>query len=163
MWAIARILDRLRASAGIDLVDACHQYPHVLIEHGDLIMNPTYIQAIQQINQIETQKQQMEQQLDEVKAQLKIISQSTTKIEEIESRFQIQVNHELEEIKKQLTIIAESKLKIEGEISDKWNLLVKLRSRSYDQLMSEYTKVEEKLLIERRETNKIDVNEQPKE
>ena len=108
-------------------------------------------------------QQQMAQQLDDVKEQLKIISQSTTKIEEIESRFQIQVNHELEEIKKQLTIIAESKLKIEGEISDKWNLLVKLRSRSYDQLMSEYTKVEEKLLIERRETNKIDVNEQPEE
>jgi hypothetical protein len=108
-------------------------------------------------------QQQMAQQLDDVKEQLKIISQSTTKIEEIESRFQIQVNHELEEIKKQLTIIAESKLKIEGEISDKWNLLVKLRSRSYDQLMSEYTKVEEKLLIERRETNTTDVKEQPEE
>ena len=108
-------------------------------------------------------QQQMGQQLDEVKEQLKIISQSTSKIEEIESRFQVQVNHELEEIRKQLAVIAESKLRIEGDISDKWNLVVKLRSHSYDQLMSEYTKVEEKLLIERRETEKTDVSEQPEE
>ena len=108
-------------------------------------------------------QQQMGQQLDEVKEQLKIISQSTSKIEEIESRFQVQVNHELGEIRKQLAVIAESKLKIEGDLSDKWNLLVKLRSHSYDELMSEYTKVEEKLLIERRETEKTDVSEQPEE
>jgi len=108
-------------------------------------------------------QQQMGQQLDEVKEQLRIISQSTAKIEEIESRFQVQVNHELEEIRKQLAVIAESKLKIEGEISDKWNLVVRLRSHSYDQLMSEYTKVEEKLRIERRETEKTDVSEQPEE
>jgi len=108
-------------------------------------------------------QQQMGQQLDEVKEQLRIISQSTSKIEEIESRFQVQVNHELEEIRKQLAVIAESKLKIEGDISDKWNLVVKLRSRSYDELMSEYTKVEEKLLLERRETEKTDVSEPPEE
>jgi len=108
-------------------------------------------------------QQQMGRQLDEVKEQLRIISQSTAKIEEIESRFQVQVNHELEEIRKQLAVIAESKLKIEGEISDKWNLVVKLRSHSYDQLMSEYTKVEEKLLIERRETEETNVSEQPEE
>jgi hypothetical protein len=108
-------------------------------------------------------QQQMGQQLDEVKEQLRIISQSTAKIEEIESRFQVQVNHELEEIRKQLVVISESKLKIEGEISDKWNLVVRLRSHSYDQLMSEYTKVEEKLRIERRETEKTDVSEQPEE
>ena len=108
-------------------------------------------------------QQQMGQQLDEVKEQLKIISQSTSKIEEIESRFQVQVNHELEEIRKQLAVIAESKLKIEGDLSDKWNLLVKLRSRSYDELMSEYTKVEEKLLLERRETEETDVSEPPEE
>ena len=92
-----------------------------------------------------------------------MISQSTVKIEEIESRFQVQVNHELEEIRKQLAVIAESKLRIEGDISDKWNLVVRLRSHSYDQLMSEYTKVEEKILIERRETEKTDVSEQPEE
>jgi len=108
-------------------------------------------------------QQQMGQQLDEVKEQLRIISQSTSKIEEIESRFQVQVNHELEEIRKQLAVIAESKLKIEGDISDKWNLVVRLRSHSYDKLMSEYTKVEEKLLLERRETEKTDVSEQPEE
>ena len=108
-------------------------------------------------------QQQMGQQLNEVKEQLRIISQSTSKIEEIESRFQVQVNHELEEIRKQLAVIAESKLKIEGDISDKWNLVVKLRSRSYDELMSEYTKVEEKLLLERRETEKTDVSEPPEE
>ena len=108
-------------------------------------------------------QQQMGQQLNEVKEQLRMISQSTAKIEEIESRFQVQVNHELEEIRKQLAVIAESKLKIEGDISNKWNLLVKLRSHSYNQLMSEYTKVEEKLLLERRETEKTDVSEQPEE
>ena len=108
-------------------------------------------------------QQQMGQQLDEVKEQLRIISQSTAKIEDIESRFQVQVNHELGEIRKQLAVIAESKLKIEGDLSDKWNLLVKLRSRSYDELMSEYTKVEEKLLLERRETEETDVSEPPEE
>jgi len=106
-------------------------------------------------------QQQMGQQLDEVKEQLRVISQSTAKIEEIESRFQVQVNHELEEIRRQLAVIAESKLRIEGEISDKWNLVVRLRSHSYDQLMSEYTKVAEKLLLERRETEETNVSEQP--
>lgn len=108
-------------------------------------------------------QEQMEQRINEVKEQLRIISQSTAKIEDIESRFQVQVNHELGEIRKQLAVIAESKLKIEGDLSDKWNLLVKLRSHSFDELMSEYRKVEEKLLIERRETEKNDVSEQPEE
>jgi len=116
------------------------------------------------IGEIEQRFQkQMGQQLNEVKEQLRIISQSTAKIEDIESRFQVQVNHELGAIRKQLAVIAESKLKIEGDLSDKWNLLVKLRSHSYDELMSEYRKVEEKLLIERRETEKNDVSEQPEE
>jgi len=135
-----------------------------LVKVGEDAEKITQEELEAKIGEIEQRfQQQMGQQLDEVKEQLRIISQSTSKIEEIESRFQVQVNHELGEIRKQLAVIAESKLKIEGEISDKWNLVVKLRSRSYDELMSEYTKVEEKLLLERRETEKTDVSEPPEE
>lgn len=114
----------------------------------------TRIQEIEQRFQ-----QQIERELDEVHEQLSIIAASTKKIEEIEHRFQRHINQELDEIKSQLTNIATSTAKLEGELGDKWNILVKLRSHSYDKLMSEYKKVEEKIILDRKGSEDIDVKE----
>lgn len=82
------------------------------------------------------------------------------RIEEIEKDFQRHVNEDLEEIRKELKVIASSTSKLEGEISDKRNILVKLRSHSYDKLMSEYRKVEKKILIEGKNFEEITTEEQ---
>jgi len=103
-----------------------------------------------QIQSIEKRFQrQIEEELEEINVQLGVIASSTAKIEEVESRFQRQVNKELDEIKRELSVIATSTAKLEGELSDRWNILVKLRSHSIDKLMTDYKKVEEKLLLER--------------
>ena len=91
---------------------------------------------------------QIEKELGEFKEQLRVISASTNRIEEIEKDFQHHVNEDLEAIRKELKVIGASTAKLEGEITDSWNVLVKLRSHSYDKLMSEYKKVEKKILIE---------------
>jgi len=102
------------------------------------------------IQEIEKRFQtQIEQELDEVKEQLRVIASSTNKIEEIEKHFQRHVHEDLEMIRKELAVIVASISKLEGEMSDRWNILVKLRSHSYDKLMSEYKKVEEKILIDK--------------
>jgi len=98
---------------------------------------------------------QIEKELGEVKEQLKIITASTNKIEEIEKDFQRHVNEDLEAIRKELKVISASTSKLEGEISDSWNVLVKLRSHSYDKLMSEYKKVEKKILIEGKTSEEV--------
>jgi len=113
------------------------------------------------IQEIEQRFQaQIEQELDEVKEQLRVIAASTNRIEEIEKDFQRHVNEDLEEIRKELKVIASSTSKLEGEIGDKWNILVKLRSHSYDKLMSEYKKVEKKILIEGKASEEITPEEQ---
>jgi len=113
------------------------------------------------IQEIEQRFQaQIEQELDEVKEQLRVIAASTNRIEEIEKDFQRHVNEGLEEIRKELKVIASSTSKLEGEIGDKWNILVKLRSHSYDKLMSEYKKVEKKILIEGKTPEEITPEEQ---
>ena len=113
------------------------------------------------IQEIEQRFQaQIEQELDEVKEQLRVIAASTNRIEEIEKDFQRHVNEDLEEIRKEMKVIASSTSKLEGEISDKWNILVKLRSHSYDKLMSEYKKVEKKILIEGKTSEEITPEEQ---
>ena len=113
------------------------------------------VQEIEQRFQV-----QIEQELDEVKEQLRVIAASTNRIEEIEKDFQRHVNEDLEEIRKELKVIASSTSKLEGEIGDKWNILVKLRSHSYDKLMSEYKKVEKKILIEGKTSEEITPEEQ---
>jgi len=105
---------------------------------------------------------QIEQELDEVKEQLRVIASSTNKIEEIEKHFQRHVHEDLEMIRKELAVIVASISKLEGEMSDKWNILVKLRSHSYDKLMSEYKKVEEKILIDKTIPEEI-TDEEPAE
>ena len=112
------------------------------------------------IQEIEKRFQnQIEQELDEVKEQIRVIGASTIKIEEIEKDFQRHVHEDLELIRKELTVIVSSVQKLEGELSDKWNILVKLRSHSYDKLMSEYRKVEKKILIEDKILEEIDPEE----
>ena len=102
---------------------------------------------------------QIEQELDLVKEQLKLITASTNKIEEIEKDFQRHVYEDLEGIRRELTVISASTSKLEGEISDRWNILVKLRSRSYDKLMSEYRKVEKKIFIEGKTSEELNDKE----
>lgn len=72
-------------------------------------------------------------------------------LEEIESRFQHLIERELTEIRRQLSSTAARTEKIEGELSSKWNILVKLRRHTLDKLMSEYRKVENLLLPEKAE------------
>ena len=113
------------------------------------------------IQEIEKRFQtQIEQELDEVKEQLRVISTSTEKIEEIEKHFQRHVHEDLVEIRKELAVIAASISKLEGEWGDRWNILVKLRSHSYDKLMSEYKKIEEKILIDKSIPEEI-IDEEP--
>ena len=115
------------------------------------------------IQEIEKRFQtQIEQELDEVKEQLRVIASSTIKIEEIEKHFQRHVHEDLEVIRKELAVIVASISKLEGEMSDRWNILVKLRSHSYDKLMSEYKKVEEKILIDKTIPEEI-TDEEPAE
>ena len=102
---------------------------------------------------------QIEQELDQVKEQLKVITASTNRIEAIEKDFQRHIHENLEEIRKELKVISASTSKLEGEISDSWNILVKLRSHSYDKLMSEYRKVENKILIEGKNPDEIILEE----
>lgn len=102
---------------------------------------------------------QIEQELDLVKEQLKLITASTNKIEEIEKDFQRHVYEDLEGIRRELKVISASTSKLEGEISDRWNILVKLRSRSYDKLMSEYRKVEKKIFIEGKTSEELNDKE----
>jgi len=97
-----------------------------------------------------------------------------SKIKEIEERFQAQIEKELGEVKEQLRVITVSTNRIEeiekdfqrhviaGEISDNWNVLVKLRSHSYEKLMSEYKKVEKKILIEGKPFDEV-IDKEPKD
>jgi len=78
-----------------------------------------------------------------------------TRIQEIEQRFQRYINQELDEIKSQLTNIATSTAKLQGELVDKWNILVVLRSHSFDKLLSEYKKVEEKIILDRKGSEEL--------
>jgi hypothetical protein len=115
------------------------------------------------VQEIENRFQaQIEQELELVKEQLKVITASTSRMEQIEKDFQRHVHEDLEEIRKELSVIAVSTSKLEGEISDRWNILVKLRSHSYDKLMSEYRKVEKKILIEGKTSEDI-ASEEKKE
>ena len=105
---------------------------------------------------------QIEQELDEVKEQFRVFSASMTRIEELQKNFHRHVHENLENIEKELVVIAKSISKFEGEISDRWNILVKLRSHSYDKLMSEYRKVEEKIFIDKKTHEEL-TDEEPAE
>lgn len=112
------------------------------------------------VQEIENRFQaQIEEELNEVKEQLKVITASTKAIEETEKHFQRTVTEDLESIRRELSVISGAVSKLEGEMSDRWNVLVKLRSHSYDKLMSEYRKVEEQILIDKKDTDELDDQE----
>jgi len=115
------------------------------------------------IKEIEERFQaQIEKELGEVKEQLRVITVSTNRIEEIEKDFQRHVNDDLGAIRKELQRIEASTSKLAGEISDNWNVLVKLRSHSYEKLMSEYKKVEKTILIEGKPFDEV-IDKEPKD
>lgn len=109
-----------------------------------------------QIDEIEKRFQrQIEEQYEVIKKELSVITTTATKIEGMEDRLQAVVEKERGEIKKELSVMIASKQRIENELgdklSDKWNIVVNLRSQTYDKLMKEYKKVEEKFILQRSE------------
>ena len=64
-------------------------------------------------------------------------------LDEIEKRFMEQLEKELDEVKKQLSEVCERTDKLEDEVSDRWNVLVKLRKYTLDQMVSEYKRISE--------------------
>jgi hypothetical protein len=109
-----------------------------------------------QIDEIEKRFQrQIEEQYEVIKKELSVITTTATKIEDMEDRLQAVVEKERGEIKKELSVMIASKQRIENELgdklSDKWNIVINLRNQTYDKLMKEYKKVEEKLILQRSE------------
>jgi len=121
----------------------------------------THLEKVQkeiksQIDEIEKRFQrQIEEQYEVIKKELSVITTTATKIEGMEDRLQAVVEKERGEIKKELSVMTASKQRIENELgdklSDKWNIVVNLRNQTYDKLMKEYKKVEEKLILQRSE------------
>jgi hypothetical protein len=133
----------------------------------------THLEKVQkeiksQIDEIEKRFQrQIEEQYEVIKKELLVITTTATKIEGMEDRLQALVEKERGEIKKELAVMAASKQRIEDELgdklSDKWDIVVKLRSQTYDKLMKEYKKVEEKLILGPSEIPDETIDNEPKE
>ena len=119
----------------------------------------THLEKVQkeiqsQIDEIEKRFQsQIEEQYGVIKKELSFITTTATKIEGMENRLQALVEKERDEIKKELTLMNASKQRIEDELgdklSDKWDIVVKLRSQTYNKLMKEYKKIEENHILKR--------------
>lgn len=132
----------------------------------------THLEKVQkelksQIDEIEKHfQQQIEDQYEVIKKELSIITATATKIEGMESRLQAIVEKERVEIKKELSVMNDSKLRIEAELgdklSDKWNFVVALRSQTYNKLMNEYKKIEEKLILSPSEILDETIDNEPK-
>jgi len=89
-----------------------------------------------------------------IEEQIKEIVREELKRElgEIEARLREDLEKELGEVREQLSSATARLEKIEGEVGNKWNILVKLRRHTLDKLMSEYKKVEETMRPESEET-----------
>lgn len=61
--------------------------------------------------------------------------------DELEKRFMGLLEKELDEIRKQLLDISSRTENLENELSDRWNVLVKLRKYTLDQMVSEYKRI----------------------
>jgi len=131
----------------------------------------THLEKVQkeiksQIDEIEKRFQrQIEEQYEVIKKELSVITNTATKIEGMENRLQALVDKERGEIKKELSLMTASKQRIEDELgdklSDKWNIVVTLRSQTYDKLMKEYKKVEENLILNRTEIPDETIDNEP--
>ena len=62
-------------------------------------------------------------------------------LDELEKRFMGLLEKELDEIRKQLLDISSRTENLEHELSDRWNVLVKLRKYTLDQMVSEYKRI----------------------
>lgn len=62
-------------------------------------------------------------------------------LDELEKRFMGLLEKELDEIRKQLLDISSRTENLETELSDRWNVLVKLRKYTLDQMVSEYKRI----------------------
>jgi len=60
---------------------------------------------------------------------------------ELEKRFMELIDKELEEVKNQLSDISTRTENLEKELSDRWNVMVKLRKYTLDQMVSEYRRI----------------------
>jgi hypothetical protein len=121
-----------------------------------------------QIDEIEKRfERQIEEQYEVIKKELSIITAIATKIEGMEDRLQAFVEKERGEIKKELAAMTASKQRIDNELgdklSDKWNIVVKLRSQTINNLMKEYKKVEEKLILSPSEITDETIDNEPME
>ena len=119
-----------------------------------------------EIDEIEKHFQrQIEKQYEVIKKELSVITTTATKIEDMENRLQAIIEKERAEINKELSIMNESKLRIDNElgdkISDKWNIVVNLRSQTYDKLMKEYKKIEDNLILNRIEIPDETIDNEP--
>jgi hypothetical protein len=131
----------------------------------------THLEKVQkeiqsQIDEIEKRFQsQIEEQYEVIKKELLFITSTATKIEGMENRLQALVEKERGEIKKELSLMNASKRRIEDELgdklSDKWDIVVKLRSQTYDKLMKEYKKIEENLILNRTEIPDETIDNEP--
>ena len=121
-----------------------------------------------QIDEIEQRFQrQIEEQFEVIKKELSVITTTATKIEGMEDRLQALIEKERGEIKKELAVMTASKRRIDNELgdklSDKWGIVVQLRSQTYNKLMKEYAKVEEKLILNRTEMLDEIIDNEPQE
>lgn len=80
-----------------------------------------------------------------IESQIRRIAKEELKrqLDEIEKRFMEQLEKELDEVKKQLSEVCERTDNLENELSDRWNVLVKLRKYTLDQMVSEYKRIAE--------------------
>jgi flagellar motility protein MotE (MotC chaperone) len=80
-----------------------------------------------------------------IESQIRRIAKEELKrqLDEIEKRFMDHLEKELDEVKKQLAEVCERTDALEGELSDRWNVLVKLRKYTLDQMVSEYKRIAE--------------------
>jgi len=121
-----------------------------------------------QIDEIEKRFQrQIDEQYEVIKKELSVITTTATKIECMEDRLQALIEKERGEIKKELAVMTASKRRIDDELgdklSDKWGVVVKLRSQTYNKLMKEYAKVEEKLILGPSEIPDETIDNEPKD
>jgi hypothetical protein len=133
----------------------------------------THLEKVQkeiksQIDEIEKRfERQIEEQYEVIKKELLVITTTATKIEGMEDRLQAFVEKERGEIKKELAVMTASKQRIDDELgdklSDKWDVVVKLRSQTHNKLMKEYKKVEEKLILSPSEITDETIDNKPQE
>jgi predicted protein tyrosine phosphatase len=134
----------------------------------DTPLEKVQIEIDSQIDEIEKRFQrQIDEHYEVIKKELSVITTTATKIEGMENRLQALVEKERGEIKKELSVMTASKQRIENELgdilSDKWDIVIKLRSKTYDKLMKEYKKVEENLILQRTEIPDETIDNEPQE